>query len=145
MTLQDAPATQRPDPYRSEATLRAWKTRRAKAFSKALTILLGPDPFTNLSQLQHAAHTVACTIAAHLPGGADALPRGYRVTKNGWGERAIAAPTGVILNPVYTSPAPDQRTLALFANDLQTGWLFEVLYKSGAVLDFAFAHTSGRA
>jgi len=128
-----------PDAAHSEGASRAWATRRHNQFNAAIRFLtITPAIPANLARLQFELHFIGEQLAAHLPENADALPRGYRATTNGFGEPAIAFGE-VFFNPSYTAPAPGRELIERAANDLKTGWLREVPEATGAVLDFTHA------
>ena len=124
-----------PDPVRSEGTSKAWATRRANKFNQAVLFLRKPHRAEDLARLQFAAHEISETLAAHLPENVAALPRGYRVAMNGFGERGIAHDC-TLFSPCYTAPLPDLEAISRLAADLREGWIREVLEATGATLSF---------
>lgn len=123
-----------PDPTRSEGANRAWVTRRANRFHANIKLLTRVNS-PGREELLAAAHEVAEQIAANLDDGS-VLPRGYRVAKNGWGDRGLAWGE-VLFNGCHTAPAPSREALEQLASDLRTGWLREVAQATGKPIDFS--------
>jgi hypothetical protein len=102
---------------------RAWDTRRANAFLRALNYLTQLS--ASLDELRLAAHHVSEHIAVRLPEITGELPRGYTVATNRDGERSLAH-GGVLFSPSLIEPLPDQAAIERLAHDLSTGWLRDV-------------------
>lgn len=117
----------------------AWSTRRANKFYANLAVLKKIDQAgVGIDVLRFAVHEVSDQLAACLSDDVDALPRGYRIVKNGWGERGVAL-GDVLFSPAHSAPPPGLDSIQQFGKDLREGLLREITEQTGCGLDFSGA------
>ena len=109
----------------SEIGYKAWETRRANAFLKAVRLLHFRARTEKFEALVAAGRTISNYLIRFIPEETPQLPRGFGVSLTHFQERSLSY-NGVLLDPSFIEDLPTREVLERIGAEI-SAWLDELI------------------